>query len=456
MTDNDRLIKEFRINNSKKSFVHHLFPNKLEKSEEALNIYLLTLGHLWLYKIVEINGNNIYLNEIIKYAEKRELTLFEWEFTEQNEKDISEILSKYNIPFTMYLDENFEISRHDEIVRQSKDKEHIYHTLTRVLFLAKYHYLFQLISEGELDKIINWEDRKSVINATFLGLWMTRIHEGIDITPVPDFLVDIVKKNMSCYVDETKLRYYPQIDYILSSISDMENGLSENWYLMSDEHQVLLSKFLYSLRLIREICINPIGINGILSTFVTRTLFDNLWQSKYLITENRINEYRLFALDRMRLHVIKRWDMPEVSSINELLTEIEGGVFDPIPVNGDYFTKSAREYAIKVDLKDEYDKYYEYNSEFIHASLTAVYSGIMCRCNNPEHNMHLTINPSGSNYIDCAKHIFEITNMHIDILNEYFKDEVFVKFDLHQIFFNTYSDYKSFVCKIQASKEFDK
>lgn len=126
--------------------------------------------------------------------------------------------------------------------------------------------------------------------------------------------------------------------------------------------------------------------------------------------------------------------MLEVSNINELLTEIEGGVLDPIPINGDYFTKSAREYAIELDLKDVYDKYYEYNSEFIHSSLTAVYSGIMCSCNNPEHNMHLTINPSGSNYIDCAKHIFEIANMHIDMLNDYYKYEVFEKFDLRQVF----------------------
>lgn len=451
MSDNNRLIKEFRIDNSKKVFVHPLFPDKHEKSEETLNIYLLTLGHLWLYRIVEENGNKIYLNEIIKYAEKKELTLFEWELTEENQKDISAILSKYGIPFVMYLDESFEISVHDEIVRQSKNKEHLYHILTRVLFLAKYHYLFQLIPEIELEKIVNWEDRGAVINATFLGLWMARKQSDIEITPIPDFLVRIVEKNMSCYVGSKRLRYYPKIDYILNNISNIENELSKNWYLIPDESQVLLSKFLYSLRLIKEISINPIGINGILSTFVTRTLFDNLWQSKYLITENKINEYRLFALDRMRLHVVKRSDMPKVSSINELLTEIEGGVFDPIPINGDYFTKSAREYAIQLGLKDEYDKYYEYNSEFIHASLTAIYSGIMCRCSNPEHNMHLTINPNCSNYIDCARHIFEIVNMHIDILNQYFGDEIYPKFDLQQIFFNDYLDYKDFVSKIQTA-----
>ncbi len=63
--NDERLIKEFRIDNSKKSFVHPLFPNKLPYYENGLNIYLLTLGHLWLYKIIERYGNGIYLNQII-------------------------------------------------------------------------------------------------------------------------------------------------------------------------------------------------------------------------------------------------------------------------------------------------------------------------------------------------------------------------------------------------------
>ena len=449
MEDTSRLIKEFKVDNSKKSFVHPLFPNKFEGSGEGWNIYLLTLGHLWLYKIIETNGNQIYLNEIIKYAEKKGMTLFEWELTEENKKDISDILNKYNISFEIYLNENFQISNHTEILKQSKDKEHLYHTITRVLFLAKYHDLFQLISESDLEKIVDWEDRQAVINAMVLGLWMSNKQNDIDITAIPEFLFSIIEKNMSCYTEEKQLTHYPNIDYIFNMLSENESDLHEKWYLIPDEEQVLLSKFIYSLRLIKEISINPISLNGILSTFVTRTLFDNLWQSKYLIVENKIDEYRLFALDRMRLHVIKRSDMPEVSNINQLLGEIEGSVFDPIPINGDYFTKSAREYAIQLGLKEEYDKYYEYNSEFIHASLTAVYSGIMCRCNNPEHNMHLTISQRGSAYIDCAKHIFEIANMHIDILNEYFQEDLFVKFEIEKIFFKSYSAYKEFVGEIK-------
>jgi hypothetical protein len=143
----------------------------------------------------------------------------------------------------------------------------------------------------------------------------------------------------------------------------------------------------------------------------------------------------------MRLHILKRSDCTGVSSINDLLSDIEGGILDPIPINSDYFKKSAREYARELDLKDEYDKYYEYNSEFMHASLTAVYSGLMKQCINPEHNRHLTINPSSSSYIDSAKHIFEIVNMHITLVNEYLQEEIVEMFNFNEFFFKNRDEF---------------
>ena len=451
MLGNDRLIKQFQIDKSRRSFVHPLFSGEHNAYDKPMNIYLLTLGHLWLYKIVEVYGNGTYLNELLKYAEQKESALFEWELADNIAKDVSNILAKYQIDLVTYLDENFEIKKYDKIIEQSKNKEHLFHILTRALILAKFHNLPMLMMDSEYESVISWEDKACLVNAMFLVVWHSHMEKGNDITPIPEFLVKIVERNMGCYTHPEEIRYYPQVDYILGTTSATEELFGEQWYLISDDCQVLLSKFLYSLRLVKELSINPIGLNGILSAFVTRTLFDNLWQTKYLISENKINDYRLFALDRMRLHVIKRSDMPDVNRIDDLLSEIEGGVFEPIPINGDYFTKSARDYAIKLDLKDEYDKYYEYNSEFIHASLTAVYSGIMCKCDNPEHNKHLTISPRRSNFIDCAKHIFEIVNMHAGILNAYFGDELCPKFDLDKVFFADYTDYEEFVQTVKSN-----
>ena len=101
-----------------------------------MNIYLLTLGHLWLYKIVEVYGNSTYLNELLKYAEQKESALFEWELDDNIAKDVSNILAKYQIDLVTYLDEYFEIKKYDQIIEQSKNKEHLFLILKRALILA--------------------------------------------------------------------------------------------------------------------------------------------------------------------------------------------------------------------------------------------------------------------------------------------------------------------------------
>lgn len=152
-----------------------------------------------------------------------------------------------------------------------------------------------------------------------------------------------------------------------------------------------------------------------------RIIFDNYWQSLYLINNKKVEEYRKFVLDRLRLHILKRED--DVN-IGELIRATENGLLDPIPINGDYFNKSAREYAIGLNIKDDYDKYYEFNSEFIHASLTAVYSGIMVPCKNPEHEGHLTIKNGGARLIESIPGIIYLLNKHVGLVNSYCESKI--------------------------------
>ncbi|WP_458785177.1 hypothetical protein [Vallitalea sediminicola] len=87
-----------------------------------------------------------------------------------------------------------------------------------------------------------------------------------------------------------------------------------------------MSKLLYSMKLIYELGFTLIGLNGILSTFVLRCVFDGYWQSKYLIQNNEVEKYRKFTLDRMRLHILKRTDRSDITNIDELIREIDGGL----------------------------------------------------------------------------------------------------------------------------------
>ena len=103
-------------------------------------------------------------------------------------------------------------------------------------------------------------------------------------------------------------------------------------------------------------------------------------------------------------------------------------------------TKSAREYAIELGIKDDYDKFYEFNSEFIHSSLTAVYSGIMVPCRNPEHNGHLMVKNGGSRLIESVPGIIYILNKHIDLVNTYLDEEILPKLSV-ETYFQTRSEW---------------
>lgn len=442
--DENRIIKEFELDKTKKALVHPYFRERTQYGE-GIDIYLVTIGHLWIYLLIEKHGFGSYLNDLVKYSLKTKSSLLEWEISNDIEQELNSILSKYDLAFQRSLSSDFKIMKYKDVLEKSKDKNHPYHQITRMLFLSKYNQLMAILNESDLSEDFNSliEAKGSVINAAYLGLEYTNKLSGNAIVEIPESLIELISRNMQCHVEYNELKYYPKIFVFVEKLSTIEKELSANWYLIPDDEQVIISKLLYSFRLISELSYSLIGINGILSTFVTRTLFDNFWQSKYLIINNKISDYRTFALDRMRLHILKRSDVPDVSSINDLLSEVEGGVFDPIPINGDYFTKSAREYSIELGLKDEYDKYYEYNSEFIHASLTAVYSGLMKQCDNPEHNRHLTIYSGSSSYINSAKHIFEIANMHIDLVNDFLHQKLVEPLDINEFFFKSRDEFAS-------------
>lgn len=447
----NRIIKEFQFDKHQKALVHPLSPTKKVSSGLSIDVYLITLGHLWIYQLIENNGYDNYLIDLVQLSVEEKNSLLEWDIQLEQEEQIRKILKKYNMDLKKYLDEDFDILNYSEILGKSKDKEHPYHRLTRLLLLGK---------EGTAQEIFNLgcgniEDylieSGTIINSTYLLVEMLAKQNGKSLITIPDFLLDIINKNMECRVEHSELKYYPKSDIIISKLSSIENIFANNWYLIPDDEQVIISKFLYSIRIVKELVVSLLGLNGILSSFVTRTLFDNYWQSRLLIEKNEVTKYREFALDRMRLHILKRSDGDDITRIDDLLSEVDGGVFDPIPINGDYFTKSAREYAIELDIKEDYDKYYEYNSEFIHASLTAVYSGIMARCINPEHDRHLTIHPGGSRLIKSVPHIFEILNKHVELLNSYLDDEIVEKFDIDELFFKDRVEFLENLSKLEIN-----
>lgn len=442
----DKIIKQFK--KEKDKLVHPFQPEAKRKSTNSIEIELLTLGHLWLYKLVEEHGYSKYLSEVIEYSISKKTALFEWEIDETIEKEITIILKKHNIVFLRYLGPCFRIEEYSEIDSSSKNKDHPYCHLTRLLALAELGKASQIYSENKnLEEFLCKTGSK--INAMYLIVVMMGGEKEI-MEKVPEWFNELIAKNMACYHDDTHFMYYPKMDEISNKLEAVEEKFAASWYLIPDDVQVIISKFLYSIKIIEELSVSLFGLNGILSAVSTRIIFDNYWQTLYLINNNKIDEYRRFVLDRMRLHILKREDDGD-EKIGELLRQVDNGYLDPIPVNGDYFKKSAREYAIELCIKDDYDKYYEFNSEFIHASLTAVYSGIMMPCKNPEHNFHLTIKTHGSRLIDSVPGIFDILNKHIELINKYCDEEIFTKFDIDEMFLCTRAEWLEYVDSIKKN-----
>lgn len=415
LKNEDRVIKQFKKQGNK--LVHPLGNNTGDEfTIETLDDRLLTLGHLWLYVLLDDNGYGDYLRDIIKYSIDNKRALFEWELEGKVQEDIVNILDSYNITLKKYLSNDFKLKDYTDIDQKAKDKGLPYLRLTRLLMMSIGGDAATLFDEKK-DLKVFLEDEGSIINAFYIGSMKFNPIKLTDVAPTE--FIDLVKDNMDCYHEKNDMKYYPKFDVIGSLFNNIEDELGKNWYQISDDDQVLISKFLYSIKLFKELCISLLAVNGILSAVVTRIIFDNYWQSLYLVKNNAVEDYRKFVLDRMRLHILKRDDGTDVN-IGELLRATENGIFDPIPVNGDYFTKSAREYAIQLGIKDDYDKYYEFNSEFIHSSLTAVYSGIMTPCSNPEHNGHLTIKRGGARLIESVPGIVYVLNKHIDLINSYY------------------------------------
>lgn len=434
-----RTIKQF----SKKGnqLVHPFSPTGINKSSSTLHVNLYTLGHLWLYIILDEKGYGDYLKELIEYSIKKKNALFEWEIIDDIEESVNIILNKYNITFTKYLSDDFRLSDYKAIDEKSKDKDQPLMRLTRLLILAELEMAERIFDcKKDLKNLL--EDEGSIINAAYLCVTMTGGEDKV-FNKVPETFIDLIMKNMSCYYEHSEIKYYPKMDELMNILSIYEQIFEKHWYLIPDDEQVIISKFLYSVQLLKELSTSLLGLNGILSAVSTRIMFDNYWQSLYLIKYNEVAIYREFVHKRLRLHILKRDDGTDVN-ISELLREVKDGNFDPIPVNGDYFRKSAREYAIDLGIKDDYDKFYEFNSEFIHSSLTAVYSGIMVPCENPEHNGHLMIKDGGARLIESIPGIIYIINKHVDLVNSYLNEELLPQLNMED-YFQTRSEWVEYM-----------
>lgn len=413
-------IKNFCFDKKSRNLIHPWFKSKMNKAN-PMYLYSITIGHLWIVDLVKQNGYGDFLFDLFDYAELSLSNLIEWTLSSKQIEAIQGVLTKYNLVYEKKIIKGLDVVKYEEELINLKTKNHPYNILSRYLHMLK---IDQFNESGlKVQRGQNIEDffvnQGSMLNAMYTGFHFGGLVEDEETMDIPEDIQQILFDYSPCMINYEEFRYYPKYAGLIYYITDIMKYFSEHWDWFNNEQEIIIGKLLYSLKIINELNMSHWGINGILSAVSTRILFDNYWQSKYLIINNQIEKYREFTLDRLRLHVLKRTGKKDIEDIDILTIACENGLLEPIPIHGDYFAKSPRDICIGLDLKDEYDKYYEYNSEFIHASFTAVLSGTMLECTNPEHDKHLTIAPTGSRYINSLPHIYEIINMHIELVNNY-------------------------------------
>lgn len=119
---------------------------------------------------------------------------------------------------------------------------------------------------------------------------------------------------------------------------------------------------------------------------------------KYLLKKEEVEpriweDYRGYGTGQLKLIYLKMKEMGkeagcfDVDEIDRFANEDRSVDFVPINL-GHWDSTNLRKISADVGLKQIYDKYYNYNSGFIHASWGAVRESVFHKCLNPLHRFH--------------------------------------------------------------------
>jgi len=446
-------INEFTL--SKGVLKHNQFGDLLESEGHPYYIDSSTIGHLWIYNLIAKKDFD-YIIPILDYAKKMKSCLFEWNINDGMLVELKIFYENKDLKPELLINENLDLKRYYDLLENAKTHRNEYNALSKLLvMLHKCDQVSFTENAGfnlEYPRIglLNYLKKNApFLNATYIGA--TQFYED-DQFDVPDKIVNILFEISKCNTDWKELKYYPKQGLITDQISVIESFFIDNWYWIEQKNKLIFLKYIYNLRILQELSASLIGSNGLLSAISVRVIFDNYWQTKYLIDNEEIEAYEKHCGDRMQLYYAK--EIKDEESFDIFRIELNRNLYNSIPLNADYFQSkgSVREICIDLGIKGLYDKYYEFNSEFVHGSITGLYFGLLDTCNNKEHLEHLTINRVSSRHIDSLKDIIDIINLHTELINQYLNNDFLPKFELDIITFNSRDDFRDYLDKVSKKR----
>jgi len=407
-----------------------------------------TIGHLWIYDLINTEGYD-YIIPLLNYAKHNKTCLFEWNI---NKEMFEEILSLYENSRTqpkMMINENLDLSYYYDLLSKAKTHRNEFNALSKLLVIL--HKIDSiLILEGNYNFISypNEElkpfliESAPYINSFYIGSTMLLEDNQFDM---PQEMIDVLFNISKCSTKWKELKYYPKQDNIMKMLDNIVSYFIENWYWFEEKDKTVFLKYIYNIRIVQELVGSLLGVNGILSAISVRVIFDNFWQSKYLIDNNKIDKYHQHCIERTQLYYAK--DIKDEESFDIFKIELNRSLYNSIPLNPDFFNNlgNVRTICNNLGIKDLYDKYYEFNSEFVHGSITGLYFGLLETCSNKEHLEHLTINKSSSRHIDSLSDIFDILNLHSELINYYLGYDLLPNLNIKDFVFDSRQDFKKYI-----------
>ncbi|KUP31877.1 hypothetical protein AU385_13920 [Bacillus halotolerans] len=154
---------------------------------------------MWFTEIIKKQG----FGELIK-----ELILLEWTISEIPEKEINDLLPKYNLKFERKIIRGINVFDYENELNLLKEKNHPIHALSRVFHVVKTNSLPEdfLNLDGNIEEELT--EKSTIINATYLALKMAgKVETEDDIIPNQE-VIDIFFKNSPCTVRKQEMKHY--------------------------------------------------------------------------------------------------------------------------------------------------------------------------------------------------------------------------------------------------------
>ncbi len=159
---------------------------------------------------------------------------------------------------------------------------------------------------------------------------------------------------------------------------------------------VLTGAGLFALKILEELKDSP-ATSGILGRSAARTLTELVININYLTKKNEVETWNNFYFHgqgeakKIFLKYMRQHDKPAFIELADIwVIANEARYMDFLDINlGDWDDANLRNRAIEAGLKNFYDTYYDWPSNYTHGTWAAIRREVYTPCQNPLHKFHL-------------------------------------------------------------------